>query len=273
MRSFDDSDALDALNRLFPYKSVKHVKRLDAGLSNINFYAELGNEPCLLKAFNRSLPETALAIQNKLATQGVTQSVICIDKIERLAVLEYLIALDIPPVLDTELLEVLVKVHHFSSQCNIVLDLAAEVSKASKQLDAMEIGGYLTHKLKQFPADIRYCHNDLVRENILKTSSGVYLIDFEYAGQNDVFFDLAALCCSFELSSSQSVQMLADYFRLQHVQLPSYAVSKLSVYIGIYLVVSIAWYESRKVSQGYDVLYKQFMIWCQQYDLALPRKA
>ncbi|WP_080760341.1 phosphotransferase [Pseudoalteromonas luteoviolacea] len=272
LRSFDDTDALEALGRLFPHQSVQQLNRLEAGLSNINFYAELGSKPYLLKVFNGELPETALTIQNKLAVQGITQAVICIDKTEKLAVLEYLTTVDVPPAIDKKLLEVLVKIHHYPSQCHHVLDLAAEVRKAAKQLHAVKIGDYLISEIKHLTADIRYCHNDLVRENVLNTPSGICFIDFEYAGKNDLFFDLAALCCSFELSSLQSYHMLVDYFQIQSSQLPSYAMKKLTLYVGVYLILSIAWYESRGECKARQSLLAQFLAWCQHHNVALPRK-
>ncbi len=46
------------------------------------------------------------------------------------------------------------------------------------------------------PFNAGFCHNDLVKDNIIVNASGMYLIDFEYAQTNDVYFDLAALAVS-----------------------------------------------------------------------------
>ena len=43
------------------------------------------------------------------------------------------------------------------------------------------------------------CHNDLLPGNVLFADDRVWLLDFEYAGMNDVFFDLGNLSVNSEL--------------------------------------------------------------------------
>ncbi|MEY2553423.1 MAG: hypothetical protein QOC57_1283 [Ilumatobacteraceae bacterium] len=56
------------------------------------------------------------------------------------------------------------------------------------------------------------CHNDLLPGNVLFADDRVWLLDFEYAGMNDVFFDLANLSVNSELSPDSDERLLTLYF-------------------------------------------------------------
>ncbi|KZN51868.1 phosphotransferase [Pseudoalteromonas luteoviolacea] len=267
MRSFDLNSALAVLRKLFPGKSIARIYKLDKGLSNINFYFEVDNYAYLLKAFDNEIPMTALAAQNSFAQQGLTQKVISIDESERVAIFEYLTVVEGPITFQSELIESLTEVHRYSCTDVVPLDLQAEVKQASARLSFSQIGNYLIEQLCFFPTDVRYCHNDLVKENILNTVVGLRFIDFEYAQANDLFFDLAALSCSFDLSPSQLSEVLARYFAFNGTSVPSYAKDKLDVYIGVYLLLCIAWYKEREMKDEFIVLEKRFTTWCDRQNL------
>jgi thiamine kinase-like enzyme len=56
------------------------------------------------------------------------------------------------------------------------------------------------------------CHNDLLPGNVLFADDRVWLLDFEYAGMNDVFFDLGNLSVNSELNLESEEQLLTLYF-------------------------------------------------------------
>ncbi|MEY4231133.1 MAG: hypothetical protein RLZZ362_1982 [Actinomycetota bacterium] len=56
------------------------------------------------------------------------------------------------------------------------------------------------------------CHNDLLPGNVLVDDERVWLIDFEYAGMNDVFFDLANLSVNSGLTDNDDERLLRLYF-------------------------------------------------------------
>ena len=56
------------------------------------------------------------------------------------------------------------------------------------------------------------CHNDLLPANVLFDSERVWLLDFEYAGMNDVFFDLANLSVNNSFDDDADQLMLRSYF-------------------------------------------------------------
>jgi thiamine kinase-like enzyme len=55
------------------------------------------------------------------------------------------------------------------------------------------------------------CHNDLVRENCLFAKHALLLIDWDYAGLNNPWFDLASLIYYLELSDDHAQQLLTLY--------------------------------------------------------------
>jgi thiamine kinase-like enzyme len=64
---------------------------------------------------------------------------------------------------------------------------------------------------KSQPANLCCCHNDLVAENVVATPELLFL-DWEYACDNDPFFDIATVITHHDLSSAQESLFLNSYF-------------------------------------------------------------
>jgi thiamine kinase-like enzyme len=56
------------------------------------------------------------------------------------------------------------------------------------------------------------CHNDLLPANVLFGEDRVWLLDYEYAGMNDVFFDLANLSVNCGFGRADDERLLDLYF-------------------------------------------------------------
>ena len=56
------------------------------------------------------------------------------------------------------------------------------------------------------------CHNDLLNANFIAADGDVRIVDWEYAGMGDRFFDLANFSINHELSDSENELLLAAYF-------------------------------------------------------------
>ncbi|MEA5061184.1 MAG: phosphotransferase [Erysipelotrichaceae bacterium] len=56
------------------------------------------------------------------------------------------------------------------------------------------------------------CHNDLVRGNLLYRFNKLVIIDWEYAGMNHPYFDLASFISENDLSDEQTRLFLSSYF-------------------------------------------------------------
>ncbi|MEO8291332.1 MAG: choline/ethanolamine kinase family protein [Gaiellaceae bacterium] len=62
------------------------------------------------------------------------------------------------------------------------------------------------------PQPLRPCHNDLLNANFLEDGERIRIVDWEYAGMGDVFFDLANFSINHELGPSENAALLEAYF-------------------------------------------------------------
>jgi len=58
------------------------------------------------------------------------------------------------------------------------------------------------------------CHNDLLNENFLREAATgrIFVLDWEYAGMGDSYFDLANLAAQHRFGDGQDTELLAAYF-------------------------------------------------------------
>ena len=68
-------------------------------------------------------------------------------------------------------------------------------------------------QLEQARGDVRPvpCHNDLLNANFLDDGERLRIVDWEYAGMGDPFFDLANFSVNHELGEEQDRELLAAY--------------------------------------------------------------
>jgi thiamine kinase-like enzyme len=64
---------------------------------------------------------------------------------------------------------------------------------------------------QRFGAPIRPCHNDLLNANFIGDGLRTWLVDWEYAGMGDPFFDLGNFAVNHELDESGESALLAAY--------------------------------------------------------------
>jgi thiamine kinase-like enzyme len=60
--------------------------------------------------------------------------------------------------------------------------------------------------------DPRPCHNDLLASNFLDDGQTIHILDWEYAGMGDLFFDLGNFAVNQELNEEQCASLLHLYF-------------------------------------------------------------
>ncbi|HYL40016.1 MAG TPA: choline/ethanolamine kinase family protein [Candidatus Binatus sp.] len=61
------------------------------------------------------------------------------------------------------------------------------------------------------PVELRPCHNDLLNANFIDDGSRVRIVDWEYAGMGDPFFDLGNFAVNHELTQDDEVVFLRAY--------------------------------------------------------------
>jgi len=62
------------------------------------------------------------------------------------------------------------------------------------------------------PVPERPCHNDLLNANFIDDGDRIRIVDWEYAGMGDVFFDLANFAVNHDLGEEARAELLVAYF-------------------------------------------------------------
>jgi thiamine kinase-like enzyme len=117
--------------------------------------------------------------------------------------------------------------HHEGASCGgrfVASEIVDDYLGRCRALDVslpVEIGAALTRMRAIADATasrresdgLRSCHNDLLPGNFLRTTSrDVLILDWEYAGMGDRFFDLGNLAVNLEFDEAACENLLAAYF-------------------------------------------------------------
>ena len=87
------------------------------------------------------------------------------------------------------------------------------------------------------------CHNDLNPQNCIFFNEAIKFIDWEFAGMNDRYFDLASFSVEFQFSILDEAYMLALYFGRA-----GWDKKKLDAYKIIYRALCAQWFENNTES-------------------------
>jgi len=77
--------------------------------------------------------------------------------------------------------------------------------------DIVAAAGPVRDLLKAVPLPLAPCHCDPLCENFLDTGSRMWIVDWEYSGMNDPFWDLGDLSVEGGFNLSQDMEMLSAY--------------------------------------------------------------
>ena len=75
---------------------------------------------------------------------------------------------------------------------------------------AREVAGRI--RAARGPQPLAPCHNDLLNANFLHDGAGIRIVDWEYAGMGDRFFDLANFSVNHEFGVEDDRRLVAAYF-------------------------------------------------------------
>ena len=97
--------------------------------------------------------------------------------------------------------------------CDAYRALAAErgVPIPAKYDEAAAIGRRIEHAFLADPLELRPCHNDLLNANFIDDGARIRIIDWEYAGMGDPFFDLGNFSINHDLTEAQDRVLLEAY--------------------------------------------------------------
>ncbi len=126
---------------------------------------------------------------------------------------------------------ILRKLHNSELEFKNTFDVFKEIIKYEKLLkdvngnnfeDYLDIRNKvmnLENILENLGRDVKPCHNDTVAENFIKGNNDkLYLIDWEYSGNNDPMWDLAAHIIECDFNIDEEELFLQKYFETNEVQ-------------------------------------------------------
>src|SRR5207247_1492493 len=76
---------------------------------------------------------------------------------------------------------------------------------------ASAVGRRIEVALLAAPVELRPCHNDLLNANFIDDGDRIRIVDWEYAGMGDPFFDLGNFSINHELTADEDALPLAAY--------------------------------------------------------------
>jgi len=121
------------------------------------------------------------------------------------------------------------KLHNISVDAKpIALQIEAKTDEVKKAFGTIE----------KYKKEYVLCHNDLNPQNIF-FSNDIKFIDWEYAGVNDRYFDLACVCVEFGLNDEMQDLFLNVYFGDE-----DFVLAKLKSYKVIYSALCEEWFNS-----------------------------
>jgi thiamine kinase-like enzyme len=92
----------------------------------------------------------------------------------------------------------------------IAVDRGVDVPVAYDE--AHDVADLIEAAFTASPVEDRPCHNDLLAPNFIRDGDRLWLVDYEYAGMGDPFFDLGNLSINNGLSEDAQERMLQHYF-------------------------------------------------------------
>jgi thiamine kinase-like enzyme len=79
-------------------------------------------------------------------------------------------------------------------------------------LDRMSTMGQIEKAMSVNPLPTVPCNNDLLAENYIDDGKQLWLIDFEYSGNNDPCFELGNTCQEMQFNDEQIIEVCSTYF-------------------------------------------------------------
>jgi thiamine kinase-like enzyme len=227
----------EAIAQIPMWKNATDLKvtLLSGGITNHNYRVDTGGKSFVLRisgdktellGINREYEYQTQLIASEL---GVAPEAIYFHEPKGYLVTRFIEGHEIPPEelrKPENLVRVVEILHHIHALPIIpgtfsAFQVVRDYAKVAKQYKVAfpENFEWLFHQMEDAEAALanlplipRPCHNDLLNGNFLATDQKIYILDWEYAGMGDIFFDLANFCNNHELSDQESRYLLDCYF-------------------------------------------------------------
>ena len=223
---------------LFENKEIDSYQLLEnQGYCNKNYLIHTEEKKYILRKFIRTDVDRKFEflVQKLAFEKGLASEPLLLDEKNALSVSTYLEGTHKDTLEKNDLhqfAEVLKKVHTLKIEKDPILLETLVETKSKAVQDAFAT-------LESFPSEYVLCHNDLNPRNILFTET-IQLIDWEDAGINDRYFDLASVSVEFKLNKEDEAYFLKRYFTREN----EINDEKLKAYKIIYKEVCAQWFEN-----------------------------
>jgi thiamine kinase-like enzyme len=222
----------DVLERVWPGVAVT-FEPLGGGITNHNFKVEVGGETFVLRIGGKDTELLGIdrhaeeAASRMAASIGVGPEIVAFVEPEGYLVTRFIEGNPIPleRMRTTELIErvagALSAIHSASPlpsrfDSHRVVEVYAETAIAHGVQVSDDYGWATSLSVRieaaRGPQPTVPCHNDLLNANFIDGGSSVRIVDWEYAGMGDRFFDLANFSINHEFEAEQDEALLESYF-------------------------------------------------------------
>jgi len=196
--------------KLFENQTIKEFKPLlTQGHCNVNYLLKTEKNNYLIRKFKLTNDrESEFKIQKLIAKKNIGAKPLLLDEPKGLMIAEFIEGKHKTKPNRQELrklAQLIKKLHHIKTRQK-PSNLRANFKFKNKK------GLHAFVKLRAYKQEPVLCHNDLHDKNIL-FEKGIKLIDWEYAGMNDRYFDLASVIIEFKLNRADEKAFLGAYFR------------------------------------------------------------
>jgi len=207
---------------------------LGGGITNSNFRVDVGGESFVLRIAGANTDLLGINRENEYAANlaagklGIAPKVFYFIRPEGYLVTHFIPGRPIPPdeICQPEaILQVMQTLRKIHSMPDIpgtfnVFRIINEYSEIARRyrvpfpkdfqwlVECMQAAEQASNEL---PLTLRPCHNDLLNANFLLNDQ-LYVLDWEYAGMGDIFFDLANFSGHHKLTDEQDRWLLQCYF-------------------------------------------------------------
>lgn len=211
------------------------ITPLSGGLTNSNFKVEVNGAPYFVRVPGASTELLAIDRANEYhnakaaAEAGVAPKIFCHLPEYNVMVIEFLNGKTMSkdslnaPGMPTRMAQAIQRLHtgprflldfnmfrlteYYLSLCN-----ERDIKIPDGYLDRMSTVNRIEQAMNVKPLATVPCNNDLLAENYIDDGKQLWLIDYEYSGNNDPTFELGNTCQEMQFSNSQISEVCAAYF-------------------------------------------------------------
>lgn len=209
------------------------IKSMNHGMTNRNYKVIVDNDSFFLSIPSPDSNLLKIDYTNKYYNNnicgaiGISPKVVCYIKRERILVTKFIknTSLLIRPFQDSDRLSELVKMIKLLHNANPFFrdfNMFSYINHFMRTLKNSDISKLLSpignnikilgQKLDLYRKHLVPCHNDIIAENIIDNGKQLFLIDFDYSGNNDPCFELGNLSVEMGYNDNQVNELVNNYF-------------------------------------------------------------